>query len=251
MILLVDLGNSRVKWASLDGAVRSPAQAAAWSGWSADDWRSNLFGARCVERVVACSVAPAAAVAALRDAARRQCGVEVEFFVAVPQSAGVVNGYEQPAQLGADRWAAVIGAFHDRAVDTCVVNVGTALTIDVVTMTGRHLGGLIVPGLELMVDALHVRTGDLAQRSAASPARTRTSLATDTRSAIENGCELALASLVDRECARLTRELGHAPRLLLSGGGADRVRAWLETPSEHVPDLVLRGLAVIATPSTA
>jgi type III pantothenate kinase len=249
MILLVDLGNTRVKWAWLEGGARSPSQAAAWAAWSTSDWRSHLFAQRRPERVVACSVAPAVAITALRESARHH-GVEVELLVPQRQVAGVVNGYDQPAQLGADRWAAVIGAWHDRAVDCCIVNVGTALTIDVVTRAGRHLGGLIVPGPDLMVDALHGRTGDLARRSADSPARTRAPLATDTRSAIENGCELALAALIDRECARLTRELGHAPRLLLSGGGAERIRPWLATPAEPAPDLVLRGLAVIATRST-
>ena len=251
MILLVDLGNTRVKWAWLEPAGQGAMRAEAYAGWCVGDWRRELFAGRNAARVVACSVASAAAMDALRDAAGLQGVTRVEFVTATRQAAGVTNGYDEPAQLGADRWVAVIGAFHERRVDTCIVNVGTAMTVDAVTANGLHLGGLIVPGPDLMVRSLHLETSDLAQRSAASRARERVSFAADTRSAIESGCEISLAALIDRQCGELERQVGHAPRLLLAGGAAERVRGWIRGSSELVPDLVLRGLAVIATQPTS
>jgi type III pantothenate kinase len=185
-------------------------------------------------------------VVARPHVSRATCGW---FVTATRRLAGVTNGYDDPAQLGADRWVGVIGAFHDRPVDSCIVNVGTAMTIDAVTDSGQHLGGLIVPGPDLMVGALHRETSDL-RRSAASKARAHADFAADTRSAIENGCELALAALVERQCSELAHRLGRAPRLVFAGGAAHRVRAWVKVASDHVPDLVLRGLAVIATQPT-
>jgi len=250
MILLVDLGNTRVKWAWLDSSTTVMQQAAPYADWSLEDWRRELFQGRTASRVVACSVAPATTMETLREATRLEGAGAVEFIEATRRLAGVTNGYENPAQLGADRWVAVIGAFHDRPIDSCIVNVGTAMTIDAVTAAGQHLGGLIVPGPDLMVGALHRETSDLAVRSAASKARADAAFASDTRSAIENGCELALAALVERQCNALAQRLGRPPRLLFAGGAAHRVRSWLKVASDHVPDLVLRGLAVIATQPT-
>jgi type III pantothenate kinase len=149
-----------------------------------------------------------------------------------------------------DRWLAVIGAYA-RVRGACVVaDIGTAATVDVVSGNGRHLGGYIVPGQGLMVASLLGSTGDLAAHHAASGAAgADAGFADNTREAIERGCRLALAALVDRSLVEAERSLGEPCRLLLTGGGAVEVLLELRGTAEHVPDLVLRGLAeLVRTP---
>ena len=180
-----------------------------------------------------------------------ETGQPAEWIVSTAEAAGVTNGYRNPLQLGADRWVAIIGAHRTWAADCCVVDVGTAMTIDIVTGSGRHEGGLIVPGPTLMIDSLHAQTSDLAARSAASADPARSAFADQTRDAIENGCELALAALAERACRSFGLRVGSNPRLVFTGGAAARVRSWVTVPSEDVPDLVLRGLAAIANQPTS
>jgi type III pantothenate kinase len=250
VILLIDIGNTRVKWAALDAGQAGPQQAAVYRDWSAADWRRQLFASQRPTRVVGCSVATAATRASIDAAAADVTGRPAEWIGATAAAAGVTNGYRNPAQLGADRWVAIIGAHSTWAVDCCVVDVGTAMTIDIVTAAGRHEGGLIVPGPTLMIDSLHAQTSDLATRSAASSDPARSAFADQTRDAIENGCELALAALVERACRSFGLRVGSRPRLVFTGGAAGRVRSWVTLPSEDVPDLVLRGLAAIANQPT-
>jgi type III pantothenate kinase len=248
LILLIDVGNSRVKWATLAGQSPGPQRALEYRGWSDADWSRELF-ATSPARVVACSVASRETRLAIERAARA-CGRDVEWIVPTAQLAGVTNAYRNPAQLGADRWVAMIGAHHAGPGACCVIDVGTAMTVDIVSANGEHGGGLIVPGPTLMIESLHQQTSDLAARSAASLDPLRTSFADQTRDAIVNGCELALAALVERAYGEFERCLGSRPRLMFTGGAAARVRSWVTLPSEEMLDLVLRGLAIIATQPT-
>jgi type III pantothenate kinase len=251
VILLIDVGNSRIKWAPLEQGRVGTQQAAVYRDWSVQDWRQQLFAPLQPTRVVACSVASPATCALIDAASADQTGQPAEWVVSTAAAAGVTNGYRNPLQLGADRWVAIIGAHRTWAADCCVVDVGTAMTIDVVTGSGRHEGGLIVPGPTLMIDSLHAQTSDLAARSASSADPARSAFADQTRDAIENGCELALAALAERACRSFGLRVGSSPRLVFTGGAAARVRSWVTLPSEDVPDLVLRGLAAIANQPTS
>jgi type III pantothenate kinase len=101
-----------------------------------------------------------------------------------------------------------------------------------------------------MIRSLHAQTSDLAARSASSADPARSAFADQTRDAIENGCELALAALIERACRSFGSRVGSAPQLVFTGGAAGRVRSWVTLPSQDVPDLVLRGLAAIANQPT-
>lgn len=247
MMLLVDIGNSRVKWAHLGVDGLGQQSASSYSGWTAGDWNAALFTGDRIERVLAASVAGPAASAALDAAARRATGRPAQFVTTTRSAAGVLNGYADPGLLGVDRWVAVIGAYA-RVRGACVVaDIGTAATVDVVSGDGRHLGGYIVPGQGLMVASLLGSTGDLAAHHAASGAAgTHAGFADNTREAIERGCRLSLAALVDRSLSEAEHSLGERCRLLLTGGGAADVLPELRSAAEHVPDLVLRGLAEFA-----
>jgi type III pantothenate kinase len=133
----------------------------------------------------------------------------------------------------------------------CVVaDAGTATTVDVVAADGRHCGGFIVPGPALMVSSLLHGTSDLAARRSSSPAGAEAGFADNTRDAIERGCRVALAALVDRCVDEAADATGVPPALLLTGGAVDELRPHLRTLAEHVPDLVLRGLAELAESAT-
>ncbi|RPI12805.1 MAG: type III pantothenate kinase [Lysobacterales bacterium] len=244
MTLLVDIGNSRVKWARLQGnEVLGEQQAAVHERWSAEDWLHTLFAGDPVERVVAATVAGSAGAAALDAAARRATGRGVEFATTERECAGVVNGYADPALLGIDRWLAVIAAWH-HVRDACVVvDVGTAATVDVVAADGRHCGGYIVPGPSLMVGVLLRGTSDLAARHSGSGATRQAPFADNTRDAIERGCRVALAALVDRSLEDARSLCGGSPALLVTGGAAASVALHVRSQIEMIPDLVLRGLA--------
>lgn len=246
MILLVDIGNSRVKWALFDGANLGPQQAAAHAGWSADDWGRALLTAPGIRRVVAVTVAGEATQSCLREAARALPGCEVEFVVTTASAAGVRNGYREPRLLGADRWVAAIAAHHLAGAACCVVDVGTAATIDAVTADGQHLGGYIVPGPQLMVNSLLRGTSDLSAHTAASVAGAVTGFADNTREAIERGCVVTLAGLAEHSVRELGQLAGSPPALFFTGGAAGQVVPHVTYPLRHVPNLVLQGLAILS-----
>lgn len=246
MILLVDIGNSRVKWALFDAGALAPQRAAAYAQWSADDWRRELFTDPGIRHVVVASVAGTESIGRLRAAASARPGCEVQVVTTSSEAGGVRNAYPDPRLLGIDRWLAVIAAHHLTGTACCVVDVGTAATIDAVTADGRHLGGFIVPGPRLMVASLLRGTSDLESHSAASAADGGALFADNTRDAIERGAVVMLAALAERSVQDLERAIGGTSALLLTGGAAPLVLPHLRRDARHVPDLVLRGLAVLA-----
>jgi len=185
---------------------------------------------------------------ALRDAlcTRLRCPVTIARTAAC--AGALRNGYSNPAQLGVDRWLAMRAAWRADAQAVCVVDAGTALTIDAVAADGQHLGGLILPGTELMRAALVRETADLARRSVDSPpasgpvASLDAPWARDTRGGIAGGAALAHAALV-RHCAAALQALGSPVRIVATGGSAEALLAVLGCAAEHRPLLVLEGLA--------
>lgn len=246
MLLLIDIGNTRIKWARLDKGVMSEQAAAVHADWTRDDFiRHILNTGPKAERVFVSNVngkrmaelAQAAVVAAWK--------VEPRFVHSPAAQAGIRNAYPDPARLGVDRWLAMLGGRAIEPRPLCVVSVGTAMTIDGLDASGQHLGGVIVPGPELMVSSLLKNTSDIAQR--ASGGQVRDALFADnTLGAIQQGSIQALAALVDRALETLQQQLGQAPVLLLTGGASARIQGAIRAPSREIPDLVLRGLAVVA-----
>jgi type III pantothenate kinase len=242
MKLLLDLGNTRVKWALLGGADWIAQGAAAWdedvAGALALAWRSlpvptAVFGASVVDRA--------------REAAVAGCTAEA--FALSPQwlrtpafACGVRNAYAEPQRLGVDRFLAMVAA-HAEGLGACVLaGVGTALTLDALAADGTHLGGLIAPGPQLMQQAL------LGATAQVRPQRTGelVELADNTADAVVSGCWQAAAALVERFVARMAPRLGGSPVLSLGGGDAAQLATLLAVPSRRADDSVLRGLAVWA-----
>jgi type III pantothenate kinase len=253
-LLCLDAGNTRLKWGLHDGA-RWLAQGA-------------VAHAACEElplslptrphRLLACNVAGAeaatriAALAATLDA-------PLDWFRSVAASCGVTNGYDDPTRLGADRWAALIGARALHAGGALVVMAGTATTIDALDAAGRFAGGLILPGIDLMRFALARNTADLPEATG----RYR-ELPTNTDDAIASGILHATLGAIERMARRVAgadQPVGHRTprsggpehgegfgaaehfRIILSGGAATVLAPHLELPHRRVDNLVLEGLA--------
>ena len=155
-MLLADVGNSRIKWVvDADGRWRVRGQMdhgkIGWAELAQQQWGGLPRPAR----VLIVSVAGPAVRAALTEWVWQAWGIVAEFVFSTPQACGVRNAYAEPARLGADRWVAMIAA-RDLARQACyVVDCGTALTLDALAADGQHRGGLIVPGIRLMRQALY------------------------------------------------------------------------------------------------
>jgi len=247
--LLVDIGNTRVKWATLRGAKHGRMQAAAHED-SGLALRALVREApRDVSRVIVVSVVDEALSRVLDAATRRRFGVAPEYIKSTRSACGVVNSYRDTWRLGADRWVSAIGA-HALAPGRAVVvaNVGTALTIDAVTASGRHRGGAIIPGPAVMVESLLAGTHGIRKRAQGGSASVRSLFATDTASALAAGSQFAAAAFIDRAVAEAASALRGRPVLFLTGGAAPMLARHIESRARWVPDLVLRGLAVFASP---
>ena len=240
MILLLDVGNTRVKWAWFENLEIAPAGAVAHDT-NHRSWQAEIEadGHR-PTRIVAANVAGAGFADALKRWAGAQFGREPELLLAERRGFGIENAYARPASLGVDRWLAMIAAWKSAPGATCIVNSGTALTIDTLDAGGRHCGGLILPGVQMMSEA----RAALGAEPALRPGAALPGLAA---LAPVQSVPVTLAAVADRAVAELGARVGAPPRVLLTGGDAALLAPHLASRAEVVPDLVLTGLAIVAT----
>src|SRR5262245_54288854 len=238
MILAVDAGNTRIKWgAHADGSWQSTGACATAQ---ADGLPACWDAIARPDRINVSNVAGDRAHAAIAGAAERP-GRTPHFIDSQAVQCGVRSSYEDPAQLGCDRWAALIGAHQLYPGSSLVVNAGTAMTVDALTDDGLFLGGIIVPGLDLMRRALDTHTAALRFQ----PGEVRF-FPSNTADAIMSGAAHALAGAIER-MATFMRESGQESlRVLLSGGTAGDLRSLIALETIAVDNLVLEGLIMIA-----
>jgi type III pantothenate kinase len=247
MILLLDIGNTRVKWALLRATQLGRMRAVRHAG-DPDAVATIVRRApRALERIVAVNVAGPRFERALAVAARARGGPRVEFIRSTRSAGGIRNGYTETWRLGADRWVSAIAA-HALAGRRGVVlaNAGTALTVDAVSASGRHLGGVIVAGPAAMIDTMLDGTHGIRRRARGGKPSVRGLFAANTASALAAGAAYASAALIDRAVSEAKRVMGTRPQLLLTGGSARVLAPHIKSAYRVVPDLVLRGLAVLS-----
>jgi type III pantothenate kinase len=244
-MLLVDVGNSRVKWAMLSGGELGPQSASVCHAWGRHEWLDWARSVGAAGRVLVANVAGADVARELSAALQSTGSEQVEFVQSTAAAAGLRNAYRDPQQLGVDRWVALIGAWHLQRGACCVLDIGTAATMDAATADGQHLGGYIVPGPGLMRESLHAGTSDLAGRWSVNIDGGDDSLADNTRDAIDEGVPLCVAAFADRVVEDVAAMLGETPALWVTGGGAGPVLSLLRNRFRVAHDLVLRGLAVL------
>lgn len=249
-VLLIDIGNTRIKWARFDGQTLGPQRAAAHLGWGGEDFARRVIGSgRGLERILVASVAGKRVARSLTLAARRARAPQPEFVASQRGAGGVTSGYVEPWRWGVDRFVTSIGAHclaAGRAV--CVVGVGTAMTIDLIDAKGRHRGGAIIPAPTLMIDTLLKNTDGIRRRAQGGTGGARSLFGRSTRDALAQGSRYAAAALIDRAVAEARALLrSREPVVMLTGGGAPSVQPLVHSNCVSVPNLALQGLAVLST----
>ena len=241
LILLVDAGNTRVKWALAEAGAPLGQWRASGAVLHAD---LNHLPASWQQARIARALVANVAGPRLRDQLQLMIpATDIDWFAASAQLDGMRNGYRNPAQLGCDRFAAAIGA---RALapgqDVLVATCGTATTIDAITADGSFLGGMILPGLGLMAASLARNTAQLPQ---IEPGRALPAMFADnTDDAILSGLLAAQAGAIERAFAR-----HRAALCIISGGAAPYIAPQLAVAHRMVDNIVLTGLQRAATAS--
>jgi len=246
--LALDIGNTRLKWA-LYAAQRAGAAMLSHGAEFLENIDKLAEGAwkdlPAPRQVLGCVVAG--------DAVRRRAmeqmenwDVTTQWVVASESEAGLRNGYDHPARLGADRWVAIIGAYHrmlsqGAAQPMVVVMVGTAVTVEAVDMSGKFLGGLILPGHGIMLRALesgtaglHVPTGEVKP------------FPTNTSDALTSGGTYAIAGAVECMVQHVRQHCGVEPKCIMTGGAGWKMAPSMTRPFELVDNLIFDGLLHLA-----
>ncbi|HEY3299894.1 MAG TPA: type III pantothenate kinase [Methylophilaceae bacterium] len=257
MILAIDAGNTRTKWGLFDEANLMHAQGAVLNGeiGASQAWRDCPWHL-CKKAVVSnvAGVEIGAQLQALFDSHE----VDSHWVKSSVAACGLINGYEQPDTLGSDRWLAMIAAWHTLQVPCVVVSAGTALTIDAITFAGnssdnqaRFMGGLILPGLQMMQSHLAQNTAQIGLKQGRLQDFPR-----NTGDAVYTGAIRAMAGAVSDMVNRLAvhqTEQGrhHTNRCMMTGGDANvlaealHAQASLACEVIVVENLVLQGLLLI------
>ena len=247
--LAIDVGNTRLKWA-LYQTPHPQAQLLAQGAEFLENIEKLAEGAWATlaapQRMLGCIVAG--------DAVKRRVEEQMEIWDVAPQwvvssagEAGLSNGYDHPARLGADRWVAMIGAWHRAlaqgpACPMVVVMVGTAVTVEAIDAGGKFLGGFILPGHGIMLRALesgtaglHVPTGDVCEFPA------------NTSDALTSGGTYAIAGAVERMVQHVRTHCGAEPRCVMTGGAGWKMAPSMSVHFELVDNLIFDGLLEMAT----
>ena len=250
--LVIDIGNTRLKW-GLYAHGAPGAELLAHGAVVLEDidhlwelhWKNLMHKP---EGMLGCVVAGEAIKRRVEEQLVAGWGLAPRWVSASVQGGGVLNGYEHPQRLGADRWAAIIGARQralraapDDPPPVLAVMVGTAVTVDAVDQHGRFLGGLILPGFGLMYRALESGTAGLKV-----PTGEVRDFPTNTSDALMSGGTDAIAGAIERTLRRLHVHTGREPLLMMSGGAVSRLSHVAELPASVVENLIFEGLLTLA-----
>ncbi|MDE1982797.1 MAG: type III pantothenate kinase [Betaproteobacteria bacterium] len=236
MRLALDIGNSRIKW-----GLRQNHRWHSQGALPTIEWpriEALLHDHQEVTEVWACHVAEASVAAGI-EAACAAAQIPLRWVESASSAGGIVNRYDKPGQLGTDRWVALIGARARTTHPVIVVNAGTATTIDALSSTGEFLGGMILPGLTLMRQALHRGTAALPSE----PSGCFAPFPRNTADAIVTGSIAATVGAIESLAQTLTAHESSEVHRLLSGGHAETLQPHVKMPADRVTYLVLEGLA--------
>jgi type III pantothenate kinase len=245
-VILIDVGNTRLKWAfalpegKLAGGGKTFYQPATLQDTLYGCWQTIPPP----PRILVCNVAGPRVAENLSTWIVRQWGREAEYVRPAARLQGVTCGYSDPDSLGVDRWVSLIAVHTLYEGTACIVGCGTAITIDVLTAGGEHLGGLILPGFTLMRRTLMESTQGIRQVGNDNLLL----LGRNTSDAVTAGTLYAAVALIDRLRLDIGAALGEEVRCIVSGGDAETLSPLLKQPVLCEPDLVLRGLAVMGSP---
>lgn len=244
MNLLLDVGNTAVKWACF--ADDKPGIAGRFvhrEGNFTELADATWSGLQAPGKVLVANVAGKDMEVALTTWCVARWQLQPVYLRATAHACGVSNAYPDPESLGIDRWAALVAAHHGYPGAVCVVDCGTAVTLDMVTAAGEHRGGLILPGIEMLQQILLRNTAEL--RLSGEPPEA-TPLADNTTAGIYSGAVYMVVAAIERNVADMSAEQGANIDIVITGGDAGRVLPLLHAAAHQDPDLVLRGITLLA-----
>lgn len=242
MNLLIDIGNSSIKWACYGAALERTTTAPLVSplaGHLAEAW-DNLPSP---QGVFISNVAGQAVADEIVNYCRGRWSLSPVFMTVTRDCNGLVNGYVETGQLGVDRWLALLAGWTRHKTNLCVVDCGSAVTLDLVLASGRHLGGYIIPGAFMMQEML-IRNTSGIRAVPGGPAGTGPG--DSTRACLRNGTYFAVAAFIDRVVNDSHSLYADDFQCLITGGGAAATAELVSVPCLHEPDLVLLGIAIAA-----
>ncbi len=249
--LIVDVGNSRLKWARWNGSRIEPEGAIEYRNHALPQlWEQCWDNRARPDRIIVASVAPPQVDSSLSEWCHSAWHIPAEFLRSNARTRGVSSAYREPTRLGIDRWAALIAAHHifpEQAI--CIADCGTAATIDALDGNGQHLGGIILPGLKLMQASLPSGTAGIdAQKN---PSRSESGLfGQDTGSAITLGSHYAITGAMEQAAGKLGKTTGSEVICIITGGDAGQLLPHLDSRWQHRPELVLEGARILADNNT-
>lgn len=240
MILLFDVGNTRIKWRCFEqgelfgggqrvhhGNLSPELLHNIWGSFTAPSsvWGVNVAGVRIAEQISQWSIS--------------NWGQIPNFVTASPQMSNVVNGYHEPEKLGADRWMALVGADRITQGACCIADCGSAVTIDCMNGVHEHIGGLIIPGLTMMPQCVSNNTAQVTFTAGEA-----VWLGRDTASCLTSGALHSIVGTLQRMAA-LMEERFSPVIYIITGGDAPKLLPWLDKEWIYEPDLIFIGLAAV------
>ena len=242
-MLLVDLGNSFIKWGIKSNTGLTLGKAFPHKAGRPDPSIERLWGELDKpDRVIVANVAGAEMASKLRDWLAKKWQIHAEFVQPQREAFGVLNGYGDPHALGVDRWVGLVGLKHYYHLPACIVDCGTAITLDFLDRNGIHRGGLIMPGLSLMERSLQAGTHGIATIES----ETEHSLGENTGAAIASGILCAASGFVEQGFSDLNSKCKSQPILVITGGDGQSVAKRISIPCVYDAGLIVKGLSIVA-----
>jgi type III pantothenate kinase len=239
MNLLIDMGNSRLKWGLHEHEGIISGSPVVYSKSFKERLLSVWSAIKSPDSLLISCVNESGGLSILQQLASQLWpGIKIYRVKSLAEGYGVKNAYQQPEKLGVDRWLALLASRKLYPFSTCIVDCGTAVTIDLLDIDGQHLGGIIAPGLTLMKKSLAQGAEDLEFFEQQFPV----GLADNTEAAIYNGTLFSIVGLIENFMFK-----NQGFQVILTGGDAETVAKELPMHSVVQVDLVLQGLAVVAT----
>ena len=241
-MLTVDIGNTSIKWAVWNGAHISRAGSSEYSKQDPENVFAMWNDMQPEKRVMVACVAGESVEHALSNWLQAHWSVVPDFLRSTAKRGGVTSAYADPSQYGVDRWAALLAAHSLYDDPVCIIDAGTAITVDLLDAEGRHRGGRILPGLRMMREALLMGTAGIRQADGEPVA-----FASNTEDAVSSGTLHMLQAALIEICSSARQCLGNNMKIIITGGMSEQIMSLPGMPEMlHEPDLVMKGLYVAA-----
>lgn len=251
MIIAIDIGNTNIVLGCMEpdtGHLLFTARLSSDRVKTSDEYAAlmrNMFILNQVERhdiegSIISSVVPTLTVT-MKDAIRQLCGRE-SLIVGAGLKTGLNIVMDNPAQLGSDLVTDAVAAAAEYPKPILIFDLGTATTLSVVDKRGNYVGGMIIPGIAISLEALSSRTSQLPHINLEGPKRV---IGTNTIDCMKSGIVYGNAAMIDGIIERVSQELGETPTVVATGGLAPSITKYCNSNIICDSELILKGLRIL------